>query len=47
MNAYWVIARLHDDLHYIAYTKKYADIASNIAQRIGDKNAADSLKQMI
>jgi hypothetical protein len=31
MEAYWALAVLHDRLHYLAYTKKYALIALNIA----------------
>lgn len=34
MEAYWTLARLHDEMHYLAYTRKYASIALNIAKRI-------------
>ena len=34
MEAYWALARLHDQLHYLAYTRKFASIALNIAKRI-------------
>jgi hypothetical protein len=34
MEAYWALARLHDQMHYLAYTRKYAGIALNIAKRI-------------
>lgn len=34
MEAYWALALLHHMLHYLAYTKKYASIALNIADRI-------------
>ena len=25
MSAYWSLAHLHNELHYLAYTRKYAD----------------------
>lgn len=33
MQAYWSLAVLHSNLHYIAYTRKYAEMALKIAQR--------------
>ncbi len=47
MRAYWALAQLHDQLHYWAYTKKYASIAMNIAQRIEEREAARELKLML
>ena len=47
MEAYWALARLHDELHYLAYTKKYASIAINIAKRIECQPAVNELKTML
>lgn len=33
MEAYWSLAVLHEQMHYQAYTRKYAAIALNIAER--------------
>lgn len=47
MEAYWALASLHWQLHYTAYTKKYASIALNIAERIDNGKAVQSLKLMM
>ena len=31
MMAYWQIAKIHHQLHYVTYTKKYSETALNIA----------------
>jgi hypothetical protein len=52
MLAYWETAKLHYELHYVTYAKKYCETALNIAERINDKtinieakNMLESLKQ--
>jgi len=47
MEAYWALAILHDQLHYYAYTKKYAQIALNIAQRIQQKEVVKQLQVLL
>ena len=47
MQAYWTLARLHDQLHYLAYTRKYASIALNIAKRIEHQEATHELKSLL
>ena len=47
MEAYWTLARLHDKLHYLAYTKKYGSIALNIAKRIEHQSATQELKSLL
>ena len=47
MEAYWALAKLHDELHYLAYTRKYAGIALNISKRIENKQATYELKALL
>jgi len=47
MLAYWALAKLHDELHYLAFTKKYATIAINISKRIECRSAERELKEML
>jgi len=47
MSAYWSLAHLHNQLHYLAYTRKYATIALNIAQRLNNSQAVHQLKLML
>lgn len=47
MYAYWSLALLHYDLHYLAYTRKYATIALNIAQRLEKEKVVNQLKLML
>lgn len=47
MEGYWALAKLHDGLHYLAYARKYAGIAFNIAMRIEDKEASGELRRML
>ena len=47
MEAYWTLATLHDRLHYLAYTRKYASIALNIAKRIDNLQAVAELKLLM
>lgn len=47
MQAYWALATLHHLLHYLAYTRKYASIALNIAQRTQQTEAAQSIGLML
>ena len=47
MSAYWSLAHLHNELHYLAYTRKYATIALNIAQRLNNSQAVHQLKLML
>jgi len=39
MSAYCTLAHLHHMLHYVAYTRKYASIALNIAERLQNEAA--------
>lgn len=47
MLAYWDIAKLHFDLHYVTYAKKYCETTLNIAERINDKKVVASAKCML
>ena len=47
MLAYWEIAKLHYQLHYITYAKKYAETALNIAERINDQKIIVSVRQLL
>lgn len=47
MSAYWTLAHLHNLLHYLAYTRKYATIALNIAQRLQSPSAIQQLKTLL
>lgn len=47
MLAYWEIARLHNELHYATYAKKYCETALNIAERINDKKIALAARTML
>lgn len=47
MQAYWALTRLHHQLHYLAYTRKYAGIALNIAQRIQHPPAVQELTALL
>ena len=44
MVAYWELAELHHQLHYVSYAEKYAEIAHNIAKRIDDRDSARDIQ---
>lgn len=47
MEGYWALAVLHEQLHYQAYTKKYAMIALNIAERTEIRAPAAEIRQLL
>ena len=47
MLAYWEIAKLHYQLHYITYAKKYAETTLHIAERINDRRIASSARTLL
>lgn len=47
MEAYWALAKIHDQLHYLAYTRKYASIALNIAERVQEVDSARELRRLL
>lgn len=47
MEIYWALAVLHDQMHYLAYTRKYAMIALNIAERTGQHGQIEQIKLLL